>query len=587
MGRQKKRRTPIDNDDGGNEEESNPGRNFTGIWKHVEIGEEISRGIYSGKCLYCGKEFNRAKPNKTRSHIANECQKCPEDIRRYYNYIIAHNLVDDPNVEDYSIPPKATTTITTANQKKISGYFESTRIEDSRKKEIDDATITAFVSCDLPFRIVKNPFFINLIKSLCPGYDLPSHDVLSGRLLDSQVSRVNLKVDQIIQSTANLTIGFDGWTNPNGSSLWNFVLLTPDRKQFIYRILDLSNNSHTGEFLAQELKKIIEDIGPKKIAAIVSDNGSNVKLARQLISDQYPTITNLRCIAHAINLISKDIIKHPFASHLIKRSNQITRFFKKSYMANSLLKNKMEEYGVVGGGLKTYVETRWTTVYESASSIVRLKRCLEAIRDEHAQSINPSIVSILRSRGFFDDMQHLSNILLPIKLAILEVEGAQATLADCYISLLKIGAAINKLPRDEYRIFRNHCIQVFNNRYKEFEDPNYLLAFFLHPAYKGAGIKFGTFPKIATHAGNLWKSFRKNQRSFDSLMTQLREYKTQKDDHSAPNVYAMPYTPNRDTPVSWWNTCEVSPNQLQRLALRMFYITPSSASCERVFSTLS
>ena len=83
----------------------------------------------------------------------------------------------------------------------------------------------------------------------------------------------------------------------------------------------------------------------------------------------------------------------------------------------------MKEYEIIDGELKTYIKTKWITVHESASSIVRLKRCLEEIRDEHAQQINSSIVSIFRSWGFFDDMQHLSNVLLPIKLAILEVEG--------------------------------------------------------------------------------------------------------------------------------------------------------------------
>ncbi|CAJ0649903.1 13153_t:CDS:2, partial [Entrophospora sp. SA101] len=75
-------------------------------------------------------------------------------------------------------------------------------------------------------------------------------------------------------------------------------------------------------------------------------------------------------------------------------------------------------------------------------SIIRLKRCLEEIRDDHSTSIsNNSVISILRSRAFFEDVGYLANTLLPIKLAILEVEGRSTNLADCYISLLRIAAS--------------------------------------------------------------------------------------------------------------------------------------------------
>ncbi|CAJ0650979.1 2720_t:CDS:2 [Entrophospora sp. SA101] len=95
-------------------------------------------------------------------------------------------------------------------------------------------------------------------------------------------------------------------------------------------------------------------------------------------------------------------------------------------------------------------ETRWTSVHECLDSIIRLKRCLEEIHDEHSSSIsNNSVISILRSRAFFKDVGYLANTLLPIKLAILEVEG------------------------------------------------------------RGTGIKYGQFYNIVGHAGSIWKSLGK------------------------------------------------------------------------------
>ena len=62
-------------------------------------------------------------------------------------------------------------------------------------------------------------------------------------------------------------------------------------------------------------------------------------------------------------------------------------------------------------------------------------------------------------------MNHLANVLRPVKDAILALERKSANLADNYIYLIKVGDAINKLPKNSYKSFRNHCIKVYNDRY--------------------------------------------------------------------------------------------------------------------------
>jgi hypothetical protein len=117
-------------------------------------------------------------------------------------------------------------------------------------------------------------------------------------------------------------------------------------------------------------------VGVSKFVAIVSDNASNVAKARQTITENYPSIINIRCIAHCINLISCDIVKISQANSLIKRANILISYFKHSNLANSWLNDAIKAKNVTGGGLKSYVETRWTTVYECTSSIYRLKDAL-------------------------------------------------------------------------------------------------------------------------------------------------------------------------------------------------------------------
>src|SRR5437762_2060771 len=105
---------------------------------------------------------------------------------------------------------------------------------------------------------------------------------------------------------------------------------------------------------------------------------------------------------------------------------------------------------------------------------------------EHSNYLtNNRIKPIIQGRNFFDDLKILAFVLNPLRKAILALEARTATLADCYLSLIRLGAVLKNLPRSFQHDFRNHCYNVMNNRFNEFEDDKYLLCFFLHPQFRG------------------------------------------------------------------------------------------------------
>jgi hypothetical protein len=171
----------------------------------------------------------------------------------------------------------------------------------------------------------------------------------------------------------------DSWTGPHGNSIWAFMLITSSRKEYLLKLEDLSSEHHTSKYLSTVIDEVISRVGVDKFVAIVSDNAANIAGAREKISEKYPSILNVRCIAHCINLISSDIAKIIQVKTLVRYANIITRFFKSSAIGASLLKEAIEIKNIQGGGLKTYVETRWTTIYECTSSIWRLKDALQHV----------------------------------------------------------------------------------------------------------------------------------------------------------------------------------------------------------------
>jgi hypothetical protein len=78
---------------------------------------------------------------------------------------------------------------------------------------------------------------------------------------------------------------------------------------------------------------------------------------------------------------------------------------------------------------------------------------------------NIAVIQILTIQGFYDDLQVLSNTLLPIKNAILSLKSKKMTLADCMVHLFYIVAIVKTTSTTDYKTFRQTCINVFNKRY--------------------------------------------------------------------------------------------------------------------------
>ena len=89
-------------------------------------------------------------------------------------------------------------------QTNISSFFE---LKKGKIKDINRMITKIFVMCNIPFSIVKNPWFINLIKSLQPGYNPSLYHTLSKSLLKAEVVRVNIKINNELDKENNFTIG--------------------------------------------------------------------------------------------------------------------------------------------------------------------------------------------------------------------------------------------------------------------------------------------------------------------------------------------------------------------------------------------
>ncbi|CAB4393267.1 unnamed protein product [Rhizophagus irregularis] len=113
--------------------------------------------------------------------------------------------------------------------------------------------------CNIPFSIIENPWFIDLIKTLQPGYDPPSRQVLSGTLLESETSRVNIRIMNELSADNNFTIG--GGLKTYVETRWTTVY---ECVHSVWRLKDalqhvLENHEH--EISNQAIKTILKKRG--------------------------------------------------------------------------------------------------------------------------------------------------------------------------------------------------------------------------------------------------------------------------------------------------------------------------------------
>lgn len=358
--------------------------------------------------------------------------------------------------------------------------------------------------------------------------------------------------------------------------------MTPTREEYLYKLVDLSENSHTANYVAQVVGEIIEKIGSNKISAIVSDNAANVRNARATLQEKYPNIENVRCIAHAVNLIACDIVKESFGDRLLRKVNILGSFFKNSHQAGAKLTQLIKENNIRGGGIKLYCKTRWTTASDSVDSIIRLETVLEQIITNDSNLLNDKVKRVIQTRNFFSDLRILSFVLNPLRKAVLALESKSATLGDCFLSLIRLSAVLKKLPRSFNQNFRNHCFNVINERFKEFDDDKYITCFFLDPRFRNKPLKDKAYSRIVRCATTIGKRLGFDLKESRTLCEQIKDYR----DGKSP--FDLDESCSLNDPLNWWNLIDTDPrpNSLPRIACHLLAICPNSASCERGFSTL-
>ena len=94
------------------------------------------------------------------------------------------------------------------NQLKIDEKFESIKINPVKIEMADHVIVKFFACCSIPFYIVDNPFFIDLLYTLCSRYNSSCKQILSEDMLNSEISYVIIEVNLKLSGEEFFTLGW-------------------------------------------------------------------------------------------------------------------------------------------------------------------------------------------------------------------------------------------------------------------------------------------------------------------------------------------------------------------------------------------
>lgn len=232
---------------------------------------------YIATCNFCDATMT-GQPKRMKIHLSKNCLEVPLEIKNKYKNKEQESS-DDVDVDN-------------------NDNEDSVNNEKEKKEEIDTTIARAFYASGIPLATIENPFIIQALRKINPEYHPPSRKLLSTTLLEKEYKQVSTNIKKQIKNSNYICLTSDGWTNIHQQPIINFMITTP--QPIFWKALESKENSHTGEYIAEQFDIVIKEIGVSKIAAVITDNASNMKKAHSILQKDHPNIIFLGNNFHLI-----------------------------------------------------------------------------------------------------------------------------------------------------------------------------------------------------------------------------------------------------------------------------------------------
>lgn len=239
------------------------------------------------------------------------------------------------------------------------------------------------------------------------------------------------------------------------------------------------------------MKRVLNKNGIENFLGIVTDDGANIKRAREMVCSEYDWLVEYGCICHAPNLLVEDLLKINSIELFRNQAIEIVKQTKNSHILHATFERIQKSKKDKVLSLKMPIKTRWNSFSYCLESLLETKSSLQCLAiDESVQEILKPVVKklLLDENVFWKRAEIMFNLISPVAKWVTKFErnsGGISYVVECFDEIKNLFSNnISKLPITKAE--EPKLTDKVKLRIKKTLKPIHFVANLLEPSLKGA-----------------------------------------------------------------------------------------------------
>jgi len=462
------------------------------------------------------------------------------------------------------------------------------------------------------FQRIEEKNLATAIHMLRPDAALPDRRKLAGPLLDKCYNDLKKKQNSYMNSPSScVCLITDGWSNVRNEPVVNYIGTSPVKTVFLESVAT-GAQGHTSQWISDDIERVIAKYPHTHFAGAVTDNTSANKGAWEILKGRHPTMFFHGCVSHGLHLLVKDIFAatktkkaghleptypdgYPFEEmlQLAVDCKDLVKFFNNHHAMKAKLKQMQHAEKLTALALPA--PTRWGTLQHCFQSILDSERIIYTIVGERnfivgsrkQKEERQRLKDIVVKDDFVNNVKKALKILEPIDEQIVKFQSDAVPVSEVVTAFnqlpIKFAEMTDRLTSAEIKYLQELTAARYSLIYGDAHGIGYLL----DPRFIGEGLPADNRRALE----DLLISIPENDATASTEERKMMLY-----DNLTKYVIAAVREKNektirfkmldnkRKTPLQYWQSDGTAWPELQKIALRVFSMSASTASSERNFS---
>jgi len=331
----------------------------------------------------------------------------------------------------------------------------------------------------IAYNLLESALFRSFVRKWIPGIkSIPTRHAMSSTVLERLLGSLSTDIKTVYSQGAFVSLSFDGWKSGGGRKLIGVLagLVSKNTGQVSVDFRgtsDITALAETSELVVSKVELELEraradnDYLPPNPdgttnaacgsvhAGIVSDSASCNVAAKISMSEMFPSVIMVACMAHQLNLLTANVITHPALKAVTRSGGVVVKLFTQSTKWMGQLEICMDQVLGFRRMLIKRGETRWYSHFGMVKRILLLKPALEAFADKfnadrslRSTANGSKVLDLLRSFRFWEQMETMSRLLRRVVIEIGMMERQSANLSDVCAAFGRLYAYFKSLKEE-------------------------------------------------------------------------------------------------------------------------------------------